>query len=230
MAVGVHPHHAARFKGRAADAAAVVSAGIAAEGASAIGEIGLDYHYDFSPQDTQQAVFSAQVSLARKMGLPIVIHTREAADDTFRVLRVAGQSVVSGIFHCFTGDVAMAQEGTRSRVLHQHLRDRDVPEIRGCQGRRGIRAGRSAADRDGFAVPGPDTLPGQAQRACFRGTCARNCGGRCAERVPGRSASNWSRTSTPCGVQLFRRSRLSALTLPSQNQYCGRNCNSTASL
>jgi TatD DNase family protein len=110
VAVGVHPHHAARFKGRAADAAGVVSAGIAAERASAIGEIGLDYHYDFSPKDTQQTVFSAQVSLARKMDLPIVIHTREAADDTFRVLRVAGQSVVRGIFHCFTGDVAMARK------------------------------------------------------------------------------------------------------------------------
>jgi TatD DNase family protein len=110
VAVGVHPHHAARFAGRAADAAAVVSAAVTAEGASAVGEIGLDYHYDFSPPDAQQAVFSAQVSLARKLGLPVVIHTREATDDTFRILRVAGQSVVRGIFHCFTGDVAMARK------------------------------------------------------------------------------------------------------------------------
>ena len=110
VAVGVHPHHASRFQGRAADAATVVSAGITTEGASAIGEIGLDYHYDFSPKDTQQTVFNVQVSLARKLDLPIVIHTREAEDDTFRVLRVAGQSAVRGIFHCFTGDVAMARK------------------------------------------------------------------------------------------------------------------------
>ena len=55
-------------------------------------------------------MFNVQVSLARELDLPIVIHTREAEDDTFRVLRVAGQSVVRGIFHCFTGDVAMARK------------------------------------------------------------------------------------------------------------------------
>jgi TatD DNase family protein len=109
VAVGVHPHQAHHFARRAQEAAAALSAAVTAERASAIGEIGLDYHYDFSPPDVQQAVFSAQVSVARKLGLPIVIHTREAADDTFRVLRVAGQSAVRGIFHCFTGDVAMAR-------------------------------------------------------------------------------------------------------------------------
>jgi TatD DNase family protein len=109
VAVGVHPHHASEFTGRAADAASLVSNEVQTEGASAIGEIGLDYHYDFSPPDTQQAVFSAQLSLARQLGLPVVIHTREAIDDTFRVLRVAGGSAVRGVFHCFTGDVAMAR-------------------------------------------------------------------------------------------------------------------------
>jgi TatD DNase family protein len=109
VAVGVHPHQASTFTDRAEDAAAVVSAALKAEGASAIGEIGLDYHYDFSPPAVQQAIFSAQVSLAHSVGLPIVIHTREATDDTFRILRAAGQSVVRGVFHCFTGDVAMAR-------------------------------------------------------------------------------------------------------------------------
>jgi TatD DNase family protein len=109
VAVGVHPHQAGRFAGRAEEAAGVVNAAVEAEAASAIGEIGLDYHYDFSPPDAQQAVFSAQVSLARTLGLPIVIHTREATDDTFRILRDVGESQVRGVFHCFTGDVAMAR-------------------------------------------------------------------------------------------------------------------------
>ena len=75
----------------------------------ALGEIGLDYHYDFAPRDVQQAVFAAQLRLARRRRLPVVIHTREAEDDTFRVLadELAGDTEV--VFHCFTGDRAMAR-------------------------------------------------------------------------------------------------------------------------
>ena len=78
VAVGVHPHHASRFRVARPTRRRSSAPAITAEGASAIGEIGLDYHYDFSPKDTQQAVFNVQVSLARKLDLPIVIHTREA--------------------------------------------------------------------------------------------------------------------------------------------------------
>jgi TatD DNase family protein len=109
FAAGVHPHNAGQFAGRSGEAAAAVSAALAAEGAIAIGEIGLDYHYDFSPRDLQQVVFGAQVELARERSLPIVIHTREATEDTFRLLEEAGQREVRGIVHCFTGDVAMAR-------------------------------------------------------------------------------------------------------------------------
>src|SRR5262249_59324697 len=73
----------------------------------AIGEIGLNYHYDFAPRDVQQEVFAAQVNVARARGLPIIIHTREATDDTFAILRNAPG--VRGVFHCFTGDAAMAR-------------------------------------------------------------------------------------------------------------------------
>ncbi len=72
-----------------------------------LGEIGLDYHYDFSPRDVQQAVFREQIRLASARRLPIVIHTREAEDDTFRIL--AEEQPAAGVFHCFTGDRAMAQ-------------------------------------------------------------------------------------------------------------------------
>ena len=68
----------------------------------AVGECGLDYHYDHSPREVQRQAFAAQVALAHERGLPLVIHTREAWDDTFAVLAVEG---VPGhtIFHCFTG-------------------------------------------------------------------------------------------------------------------------------
>jgi TatD DNase family protein len=109
VAVGVHPHHAGRFEGRPEEAASLVHEAVKAEGASAIGEIGLDYHYDFAAREVQWAVFEAQLALARTLALPVVIHTREAADDTFRILRGAAQGLLRGIFHCFTGDVAMAR-------------------------------------------------------------------------------------------------------------------------
>jgi TatD DNase family protein len=74
-----------------------------------VGEIGLDYHYDFAPRDVQQQVFAVQVKLALELGLPIIIHTREATDDTFAILAEAGAGAVRGVFHCFTGDSVMAK-------------------------------------------------------------------------------------------------------------------------
>jgi TatD DNase family protein len=118
FATGIHPHQAGEWAGRIEEAVATVRAALAACDGVAVGEIGLDYHYDFSPRDVQQAVFAAQVRLAREMGLPVIIHTREATDDTFRVLRHVGGHVggnvgggeVRGVFHCFTGDAAMAAQ------------------------------------------------------------------------------------------------------------------------
>jgi TatD DNase family protein len=108
FATGVHPHRAGAYATDPDGAASVVSASLAAQpGARTVGEIGLDYHYDFSPRDIQQRVFAAQLAIARDTSLPVVIHTREATDDTFRVLREAGD--LRGVFHCFTGDTAMAR-------------------------------------------------------------------------------------------------------------------------
>jgi TatD DNase family protein len=108
FATGVHPHDARPFDGRADEAARVASASAAPFDACAIGEIGLDYHYDFAPRAVQRDVFAVQVQLALTLDLPVIIHTREATDDTFAVLREAG-SGVRGVFHCFTGDTAMAR-------------------------------------------------------------------------------------------------------------------------
>jgi TatD DNase family protein len=108
FSTGIHPHNAGQFAGRVGEVAGSVGSAILREGAQAIGEIGLDYHYDLSPRDVQREVFAAQLALARERGLPIVIHTREASDDTFAILRESGPDV-RGVFHCFTGDVGMAR-------------------------------------------------------------------------------------------------------------------------
>ena len=110
FSVGIHPHKAGDFAGRLDEARACLEQGIAAEGARALGEIGLDYHYDFSPRDVQQAVFRTQLDLAIERWLPVIIHTREATDDTFAILRDAGPAL-RGVFHCFTGERAMARGG-----------------------------------------------------------------------------------------------------------------------
>ena len=108
LSIGVHPHTAGKFAADPAAAATLVEARLAGRPAArAIGEIGLDYHYDFSPRGVQQDVFRAQLQLARERDLPVVIHTREATDDTFRVIEEAGR--VRGVFHCFTGDESMAR-------------------------------------------------------------------------------------------------------------------------
>ncbi len=109
VAIGVHPHHAHVFAEDAAAAVRTVREQVAATPyARAIGEIGLDYHYDYSPRDVQKAVFAAQVTLARDLSLPIVIHTREADADTLDILRAAGGGEVRGVLHCFTGTPQLA--------------------------------------------------------------------------------------------------------------------------
>jgi TatD DNase family protein len=101
---GVHPHQAKDFSAAGAAEAAVRRSLADGRTIRAIGEIGLDYHYDFSPRDVQHQVFREQVRLAREVKLPIVIHTREATDDTIAILREEGGGEVRGVFHCFTGD------------------------------------------------------------------------------------------------------------------------------
>jgi TatD DNase family protein len=107
FATGVHPHNAGGFAGRPEDSVGTTRAHATAFEACAIGEIGLDYHYDFAPHDVQKAVFAAQLGLARELGLPVIIHTREATDDTFAVLKETDG--IQGVFHCFTGDISMAR-------------------------------------------------------------------------------------------------------------------------
>jgi TatD DNase family protein len=112
FAIGVHPHQAHEFAGAPDRAADVLRQQFSqTPGARAVGEIGLDYHYDFSPRDLQQQVFRSQVALARELRRPVVIHTREADDDTVAILKEEGRGEVTGVLHCFTGGPSLARAG-----------------------------------------------------------------------------------------------------------------------
>lgn len=76
----------------------------------AIGEIGLDYHWDTSPKDVQHRVFREQIRLARKVGKPIVIHNRDANEDIVRILQEEGASEIGGVMHCFSGSWETAKK------------------------------------------------------------------------------------------------------------------------
>ena len=99
--VGVHPHEAAKYEDWTSLRLLEL---LCHPKVVALGEIGLDYHYDFSPRDTQKRVFIEQMAIAQEAGKPIVIHTREAWDDTFALLEEHWKPTgLGGIMHCFTG-------------------------------------------------------------------------------------------------------------------------------
>ena len=107
-AVGVHPHDARLFDESAA--ARIHKLVRESKRVIAWGEIGLDYHYDHSPRDVQREVFAGQLRMAREAALPVVIHSREADEDTVNILRAEwGDAVAGGIMHCFGGGLEMAE-------------------------------------------------------------------------------------------------------------------------
>jgi len=108
---GVHPHDAASFD-PIADPDAIRAE--MARGAVAVGECGLDYHYDHSPRDLQRRAFAAQLAIAGETGRPVVVHTREAEGDTVAMVREAGAAGIRGVLHCFTGTHALAHAALES--------------------------------------------------------------------------------------------------------------------
>src|SRR5690606_8007772 len=97
--IGTHPHHAAEEPDVTADELIAVTAG---EKVVAIGEAGLDYHYDNSPRDAQEKGFRTHIAAARKTGLPLVIHARDADDDVARILEEeTGKGAFPFLLHCF---------------------------------------------------------------------------------------------------------------------------------
>lgn len=104
-AVGFHPHDARDFDDRAAE---FVERLAARPRVVAIGEIGLDYHYDHSPREIQRAVLARQIAIAKRADLPVIIHNRESTDDLVEILESDDSSGVRGILHSFTESYEVA--------------------------------------------------------------------------------------------------------------------------
>ena len=104
--IGVHPHDAAK-----ADAETYPRLAELAwhPKVVAIGEIGLDYHYDHSPRDLQRRAFASQLALAAELARPVVVHTRDAEEDTAAMVAEAGAAGVRGVLHCYTGSHRLAE-------------------------------------------------------------------------------------------------------------------------
>ena len=107
--VGTHPHNAAEEPAVAADVIAELSGH---PRCVAIGEAGLDFHYDRSPREVQERVFRNHVAAARSAGLPLVIHARSADDDMIRILREeSGRGRFDAVLHCFSSGARLAEVG-----------------------------------------------------------------------------------------------------------------------
>lgn len=102
--VGIHPHDAKDFTENAYEQ---LRQWTSHRKVVSVGETGLDYHYNHSPKEIQEKVFRRHLELAASMSLPAVVHSREAKDDTIRILRESG--VKKGVLHCFSGDIRMAE-------------------------------------------------------------------------------------------------------------------------
>jgi TatD DNase family protein len=140
VTAGVHPHEARLYGAAVEDELR----GLARDGRlAAIGEVGLDFHYDYSPRPAQAEAFRRQVRLARELGLPLVVHTREADEQTASLLEEEGAGEVGGVIHCFTGGAELARRALalgfqlsfsgivafpRAEVIQQVARE--VPEDR----------------------------------------------------------------------------------------------------
>jgi TatD DNase family protein len=105
--VGIHPHEVKQIDKGWYDELKKLSQHPKVVG---FGEIGLDYHYDHSPREVQRQRFREQISIARELCLPIVIHSREAQEDTISILREEQAAEVGGVFHCFSGDAQLAKD------------------------------------------------------------------------------------------------------------------------
>ncbi len=103
-AAGVHPHSASEFDD---SQRAEIARLLQKPRVKALGEIGLDYHYDFSPREAQKKAFESQLALAKELDVPVIIHEREAAQDCLEIIRASG--IRKAVYHCYSGSLETAK-------------------------------------------------------------------------------------------------------------------------
>ena len=153
---GVHPHEAAAGLDGLRE---TIESGMAAASLVAVGECGLDYHYEHSPRSTQRQAFAEQIGMAHEYRLPLVIHTREAWDDTFAVLDSEGMPART-VFHCFTGGPAEAEMALTRQGMLSVSGIATFPSAVELRVAVGVGTPRPLDGGDRFPLPGTGSAPG----------------------------------------------------------------------
>jgi TatD DNase family protein len=149
--IGVHPHHV----GEITEAElAVIEAQCTEPKVVAIGEIGLDYYYDFCPPDVQKSYFREQIRIAKRHGLPVIVHNRESDADVLDILEEEQDGTLRGVLHCFSSGVDVLE-----RLLYRQYHVQTFDIGRCGQGR----PERSIHDRDGFPLHYAGSAPRNPQ-------------------------------------------------------------------
>ena len=196
--VGLHPHDA---KQGVESVAALLDEVVGSDDDSlvAVGECGLDYHYDHSPRPTQRDAFAAQVALAHRHGLALVVHSREAWDDTLATLESEGVPERT-VFHCFTGGAA---EARRCLELGAFLSFSGIVTFKGAGDVREAAAlcpaERLLVETDSpFLAPVPHRgQPNEPANVSLVGAAVAEARGEAAEDV---AASSWAATAAAFGL------------------------------
>jgi TatD DNase family protein len=151
---GVHPHEAA---GAPRDLRARLEAFLDEHpGVVAVGECGLDYHYDLSPRPVQRGVFRLQIEVAEARGLPLVVHCREAEADMAPIVRAAGEAGVRGVLHCFPGDLDLLETALEAGWFVSFTGLVTFPSWEGAEAVRRVEKDRFMLETDGpYMAPVP---------------------------------------------------------------------------
>ncbi len=105
--MGIHPHNANELNGQTRE---TIENLCSDDKVVAVGEIGLDYYYDFTPKDVQQKAFAEQLDIAKNHNLPVIVHNRESDEDLLQIIKEKQDGTLTGVLHCFSGDENMLKE------------------------------------------------------------------------------------------------------------------------
>ena len=164
-AAGIHPHDALTATDEAITELQALIAG--EPKIVAVGEIGLDFYRDRAPRDAQRDAFRRQIRLAREVGLPLIVHDRDAHDEVLAILREERAEEVGGVLHCFSGDLAMARACIELGFYISFPGTITYPEKRGGTGGGARRADRAYTGRNRLPVPGAAAVSGRRNEPAY---------------------------------------------------------------